>query len=330
MLGFKGNKRPAETAEDTDASAAKRGFFGSLKERMRKTRDNLTEGLAELFQGKRAIDDELLEELESRLLTADVGMPATQRIMSELTGRVSRQELNDASALYQSLRELLVATLQPCVQPLSIPPAPRPYVILIVGVNGNGKTTSIGKIAHHLQDAGHGVMLAAADTFRAAAVEQLQTWGQRAEVPVIAQGQGADPAAVCHDAYEAARARGIDVLVADTAGRLHTQDHLMEELRKIRRVLGKRDSEAPHEVLLVIDGTSGQNALRQAEAFREVTDVSGLIVTKLDGTAKGGVVVALAEQLRLPIRYIGVGEGIEDLRPFAAEEFVDALLALDE
>jgi len=315
----------------TDAESDKRaGFFQRLKQGLSRTRAGLTEGLARLVLGKKVIDDELLEEIETHLLAADVGAAATQRILADLTARVQRKQLGDAEALLTALKEDMAAILAPCSRPLLIPAAIRPYIILMVGVNGVGKTTTIGKLAKRLQGEGLSVMLAAGDTFRAAAVEQLQTWGERNGVAVIAQARAADPASVIFDGVQAARARGIDVLIADTAGRLHTQSNLMEELKKIKRVIAKLDPGAPHETLLVIDAGTGQNALNQARQFHEAVGVSGIVLTKLDGTAKGGVIFAVAEQMKLPIRFIGVGEGIDDLRPFAAGDFVEALFGAGE
>lgn len=298
--------------------------FARLRDRLRRTRQSLVSGLAGLFAGRK-LDDEVLEELESRLLLADVGVDVTNHLMKRLTERVSRRQLNDIPALLQALREELLAILAPCQQPWR-PSESRPYVILMVGVNGVGKTTTIGKLAQRLQGEGLSVLLAAGDTFRAAAVEQLQVWGERNRIPVIAQRGGADAAAVIYDAIQAAAARRVDVVIADTAGRLHTQANLMEELKKIKRVAGKVDPTAPHEVLLVVDASTGQNALNQAVQFHEAVGVTGLILTKLDGTAKGGIVFAIARRLGLPIRFIGVGESIEDLREFIATEFVAALL----
>ncbi|MFC0709544.1 signal recognition particle-docking protein FtsY [Azorhizophilus paspali] len=305
----------------------KSGFFARLRQGLAKTGSTLGEGMASLFLGEKAIDDELLEELETRLLLADVGVEATTAIIQSLTQRVARKELADSEALYHALQEELTALLRPVEQPLILESERRPYVILVVGVNGVGKTTTIGKLAARLQQEGRKVMLAAGDTFRAAAVEQLQVWGERNRIPVIAQHTGADSASVIFDALQAAKARGMDVLIADTAGRLHTKDNLMEELKKVRRVLGKLDEAAPHEVLLVLDAGTGQNAINQTKQFNQTVEITGLALTKLDGTAKGGVIFALARQFGLPIRYIGVGEGVDDLRDFAAEEFVRALFA---
>lgn len=305
----------------------KAGFFARLKQGLSKTSASIGEGMASLFLGRKTIDDDLLDDLETRLLTADVGVEATTQIIQRLTQKVARKELADADALYKSLQAELAAMLKPVEQPLKIVSQNKPFVILVVGVNGAGKTTTIGKLAKKLQLEGKKVMLAAGDTFRAAAVEQLQVWGERNKIPVIAQHTGADSASVIFDAVQAAKARGIDVLIADTAGRLHTKDNLMEELKKVRRVIGKLDADAPHEVLLVLDAGTGQNAINQAKQFNQTVELTGLALTKLDGTAKGGVIFALAKQFGLPIRYIGVGEGIDDLRTFEAEPFVQALFA---
>ncbi|MEN5302014.1 signal recognition particle-docking protein FtsY [Pseudomonas sp. TWI628] len=306
---------------------SKPGFFARLKQGLSKTSASIGEGMASLFLGKKVIDDDLLDEIETRLLTADVGVEATSTIVQNLTQKVARKQLADADALYKSLQEELAALLRPVEQPLKVQAQNKPYVILVVGVNGAGKTTTIGKLAKKLQLEGKKVMLAAGDTFRAAAVEQLQVWGERNQIPVIAQHTGADSASVIFDAVQAAKARGVDVLIADTAGRLHTKDNLMEELKKVRRVIGKLDAEAPHEVLLVLDAGTGQNAISQAKYFNQSVELTGLALTKLDGTAKGGVIFALAKQFKLPIRFIGVGEGIDDLRTFEAEPFVKALFA---
>ncbi|WP_339482706.1 signal recognition particle-docking protein FtsY [Pseudomonas sivasensis] len=308
------------------AETSKTGFFARLKQGLSKTSASIGEGMASLFLGKKVIDDELLEDIETRLLTADVGVEATAVIIQSLTQKVARKQLTDADALYKSLQAELAAMLKPVEAPLVITPN-KPFVILVVGVNGAGKTTTIGKLAKKLQSEGKKVMLAAGDTFRAAAVEQLQVWGERNKIPVIAQHTGADSASVIFDAVQAAKARNIDVLIADTAGRLHTKDNLMEELKKVRRVIGKLDADAPHEVLLVLDAGTGQNAISQAKQFNQTVQLTGLALTKLDGTAKGGVIFALAKQFGLPIRYIGVGEGIDDLRTFEAEPFVQALFA---
>ncbi|WP_431701165.1 signal recognition particle-docking protein FtsY [Pseudomonas sp. BR20] len=317
---------PVEPAPVAPVETSKTGFFARLKQGLSKTSASIGEGMASLFLGKKVIDDELLEDIETRLLTADVGVEATAVIIQSLTQKVARKQLTDADALYKSLQAELAAMLKPVEAPLVITPN-KPFVILVVGVNGAGKTTTIGKLAKKLQSEGKKVMLAAGDTFRAAAVEQLQVWGERNKIPVIAQHTGADSASVIFDAVQAAKARNIDVLIADTAGRLHTKDNLMEELKKVRRVIGKLDADAPHEVLLVLDAGTGQNAISQAKQFNQTVQLTGLALTKLDGTAKGGVIFALAKQFGLPIRYIGVGEGIDDLRTFEAEPFVQALFA---
>ncbi|MFT4826257.1 MAG: fused signal recognition particle receptor [Halioglobus sp.] len=308
------------------ASASEDGLFARMKRGLSRTSDSLFQGLGNLFLGRKEIDAELLEELESLLLMADVGVEATTDIIGNLTQRVSRKELTHPEALHSALREELLQLLKPCQQPLEVG-GKKPYVILMVGVNGVGKTTTIGKLAMRYKSEGRSVMLAAGDTFRAAAVEQLQVWGERNAVPVIAQHTGADSASVLYDALQAAQSRKVDVLIADTAGRLHNKDNLMEELKKVVRVMSKIDPEAPHEVMLVLDAGTGQNALAQASHFREAVGVSGISLTKLDGTAKGGVIFAIAKKLNLPIRYIGVGEAAEDLRPFEAEQFIDALFA---
>ncbi|WP_028238402.1 signal recognition particle-docking protein FtsY [Stutzerimonas azotifigens] len=317
---------PAPIEEpETPEPPVKAGFFARLRQGLSKTSASLGEGMASLFLGKKAIDDELLEEIETRLLMADVGVEATAVILQNLTRRVARKELNDSGALYKALQEELAGLLRPVEQPLQVDAGRQPYVILVVGVNGVGKTTTIGKLAKKLQRDGKKVMLAAGDTFRAAAVEQLQVWGERNAIPVIAQHTGADSASVIFDAVQAAKARGIDVLIADTAGRLHTKDNLMEELKKVRRVIGKLDETAPHEVLLVLDAGTGQNAISQTKQFNQAVALTGLALTKLDGTAKGGVIFALAKQFGIPIRFIGVGEAIDDLRTFEADAFVQAL-----
>jgi len=303
-----------------------RGLFGRLRARLNAGQSLLTRDLAEFVPGRR-VDAELLEELETRLLTADVGMPATERILEGLRRRVARKELGDLEALVAALKGAIAEILAPVAQPLVIDRGKRPFVVLVVGVNGSGKTTSIGKLARWLGDRGHKVLLAAGDTFRAAAVEQLSAWGARNDVPVVAQAAGADPAAVIFDAYSAARARDTDVLLADTAGRLQNQAHLMEELKKVRRVLARQDPTAPHEVLLVLDASQGQNALAQARVFHAALGVTGIVLTKLDGTAKGGIVIAIAEELRIPLRFVGVGEALGDFGEFDVADFVDALVA---
>ncbi|WP_205341959.1 signal recognition particle-docking protein FtsY [Denitrificimonas caeni] len=317
----------ANLAGQSKPQGNKVGWFARLKQGLSKTSSSLGEGMASLFLGKKEIDDDLLEELETRLLTADVGMEATAAIMGNLTRRVARKELADSGALYQALQVEMAELLRPVEQPLSITANKKPYVILVVGVNGAGKTTTIGKMASRLQKEGKKVMLAAGDTFRAAAVEQLQVWGERNKIPVIAQHTGADSASVIFDAVQAAQSRGVDVLIADTAGRLHTKDNLMEELRKVARVMSKLDDSAPHEVLLVLDAGTGQNAINQTRQFNQTIPLTGLALTKLDGTAKGGVIFALAKHFSIPVRYIGVGEGIDDLRDFVADDFVKALFA---
>ena len=325
MFGL-GKKRQAGQDPASEAPPERRGLFSRLRDRLARTRAQLGAGLSDLFLGRKRIDDDLLEELETLLLTADLGVEATGRIIGDLTQRVKRQSLSDPRALLAALKEDLRGILTAAQAPVREAAPGRPQVILVVGVNGAGKTTTIGKLAKRLQEEGNSVVLAAGDTFRAAAVEQLQTWGERNRVPVIAQQMGADSASVVFDALQAASARGADVLIADTAGRLHTKSNLMEELAKIARVLKKLDPEAPHEVMLVVDATTGQNALNQAVQFHRAVGLTGITLTKLDGTAKGGIVFAIAERLKVPIRFIGVGEGIEDLRPFDADEFLDALL----
>lgn len=304
------------------------GFFKRLRTKLNSGSSWLTADIAQLLPGRK-IDAEILDALETRLITADVGAQATERILEDLRKRVARKELDDVEALLAALHETMSAILQPVEHRLVIDRQFKPYVILVIGINGAGKTTTIGKLAHRLMNEGHTVMLAAGDTFRAAAREQLEVWAQRNQVPIISQQPGAEPAAVIFDALQAARARNIDVLIADTAGRLHTQTHLMDELKKIKRVLARLDPAAPHEVLLVLDGSIGQNAISQAEVFNKGLGVTGLVITKLDGTAKGGVVLAIAQKLKIPIRFIGVGEQIEDFGAFVAADFVTALLKSD-
>jgi len=301
------------------------GFFARLKDRLIKPQSGLASGFARLF-GARKIDAEILEELETRLLQADVGVAVTSELLEGLRKRISRHQLDDVEALRQALREDITALLQPVAKPLVIDRGHKPYTILVVGVNGSGKTTSIGKLATRYTRDGLKVMLAAGDTFRVAAVEQIGIWADRSGAELIAQQSGADPAAVAFDALNAARSRGVDVLIADTAGRLQAQAHLMEELRKVRRVLGKADPTAPHEVLLVLDANQGQNALAQAKQFHDAVGVTGLVLTKLDGTAKGGIVLAIAKQLGLPIRFIGIGETADDFGEFDAAAFAAALI----
>jgi fused signal recognition particle receptor len=303
-----------------------RGLFARLRARLNAGDSFMTRDLAELVPGRK-IDAELIDELETRLLSADVGVDATERILEDLRRQVARQELADLDALLAALRRSVAAILTPVARPLTIDSERRPFVVLVVGVNGSGKTTSIGKLARRLTDQGLKVMLAAGDTFRAAAVEQLTIWGERNGVPVVAQSPGADPAAVIFDALSAARARGIDVLLADTAGRLQNQAHLMDELRKVKRVLARQDPSAPHEVLLVLDASQGQNALAQARVFHEALGVTGIALTKLDGTARGGIVLAIATELAIPLRFVGVGESAADFGEFEVDDFVGALLA---
>lgn len=327
---------PVESAPVTaaDPSAPTAGnvpasMFGRLKKGLTRTSSALSSGLGNLFLGNREIDDDLLEDIETQLIMADVGIDATNTIIANLTQQVNRQELDDARALYKSLQSELANVLAPSEGQLQMPAEKKPYVILVVGVNGVGKTTTIGKLAKRFQSEGRSVMLAAGDTFRAAAVEQLQVWGDRNNVPVIAQHTGADSASVIFDAIQAGQSRGVDVIIADTAGRLHNKDHLMQELEKVVRVMKKLDVDAPHEVMLVLDAGTGQNALSQAQHFQQAVGVTGITLTKLDGTAKGGIIFAVSKQLGLPIRFIGVGEQIDDLRPFVAKDFVDALFNED-
>ena len=303
------------------------GLFSRLRQGLSKTGSRLREGLASLAGGAGRIDEGLLEEVETRLLSADVGLEATDAVIEGLRKKLGQRRLADADAFIAALKDELTGLLLPCEQALSISASGRPFVILMVGVNGAGKTTTIGKLARRLQGQGHSVMLAAGDTFRAAAVEQLQAWGERNQVPVVAQAAGADSAAVIFDAWQSARAKGVDVLIADTAGRLHTSDNLMRELEKIARVLGKQDAGIPDEILLVLDAATGQNAVNQAERFHESTPLTGIVLTKLDGTARGGVVFAIARKFGIPLRFIGIGEQAEDLRPFAARDFVEALFS---
>jgi len=311
----------------TEESNPKANVFQKLKTGLAKTRHQLGEGLANTLLGKKSLDDNLLEEIETRLLMADLGVEVTQNAMSDLQKQLARKEFDDPAIVLRILKDYLSKLLEPMAVPLVIDASHNPYVLLMIGVNGSGKTTSIGKLAKQLQNEGKSVMLAAGDTFRAAAVEQLKIWGERNNIPVIAQKTGADSASVIYDAMTSAKARGVDILIADTAGRLHTQSHLMEELKKIKRVMQKLDDRAPHETLLVLDAGIGQNALQQALQFHQAMNITGLAITKLDGTAKGGIIFAIAEKLKLPIRFIGVGEDIEDLRPFDAQEFVNALFA---
>jgi fused signal recognition particle receptor len=317
---------PQEVKTEEPAKS-KSGFFARIKSGLSRTRSNLAGGLGDLLLGKKEIDDDLLEDIETQLLMADVGVAATQEIIKDLTERSSRKELKDSGALYEALKVSLSEILRPCHEPLVIDTTKKPYVILMVGVNGVGKTTTIGKMAKHFQADGKSVMLAAGDTFRAAAVEQLQAWGDRNDVPVVAQHTGADSASVIFDAVQSAQAKGVDIVIADTAGRLQNKGHLMQELEKVVRVMKKLDDSAPHEVMLVLDAATGQNALSQATIFQQAVGVTSVSLSKLDGTAKGGVIFAIAKELALPVRFIGVGEQIDDLRPFDREQFIDALFA---
>ncbi|MFP2514928.1 signal recognition particle-docking protein FtsY [Buttiauxella agrestis] len=321
-------EQPAEEIQQEQERPTKEGFFARLKRSLVKTKQNLGSGFISLFRGKK-IDDDLFEELEEQLLIADVGVETTRKIITNLTEGASRKDLRDAEALYGLLKEEMGEILAKVDEPLNVE-GKTPFVILMVGVNGVGKTTTIGKLARQFQQEGKSVMLAAGDTFRAAAVEQLQVWGQRNNIPVIAQHTGADSASVIFDAIQAAKARNVDVLLADTAGRLQNKAHLMEELKKIVRVMKKLDEDAPHEVMLTLDASTGQNAISQAKLFHEAVGLTGITLTKLDGTAKGGVIFSVADQFGIPIRYIGVGERIEDLRPFNAGDFIEALFARED
>ena len=344
MFSFRNKKRKAQHLQQTEDSSAhrdahkeeqaplsddsekikRRGFFSRLRRGLSKTHALIGKDITALLSGN--IDDDLLEDLETRLLLADVGVESTQEIMDRLNSTLKRAQKSDSVTLLQALAQHMMEILEPCSEPLTINLDRKPFIILVVGVNGVGKTTTIGKLAMRLKQEGRSVMLAAGDTFRAAAVEQLQRWGERNEVAVLSQGQGADSASVIFDAIQAARNRGIDVLIADTAGRLHTQHNLMEELKKVQRVIRKLDPMAPHETMLVVDAGTGQNALNQAQQFNQAIKISGITVTKLDGTAKGGILFAIAKKLSIPVRFIGVGETLEDLRVFDSEEFVNALL----
>ena len=321
-------EEPEEETVQEQEKPTKEGFFARLKRSLLKTKENLGSGFISLFRGKK-IDDDLFEELEEQLLIADVGVETTRKIITNLTEGASRKQLRDAEALYGLLKDEMGEILAKVDEPLNIE-GKTPFVILMVGVNGVGKTTTIGKLARQFEQQGKSVMLAAGDTFRAAAVEQLQVWGQRNNIPVIAQHTGADSASVIFDAIQAAKARNVDVLIADTAGRLQNKSHLMEELKKIVRVMKKLDEDAPHEIMLTIDASTGQNAISQAKLFHEAVGLTGITLTKLDGTAKGGVIFSVADQFGIPIRYIGVGERIEDLRPFKADDFIEALFARED
>lgn len=325
MFGFGKKDKSKVDSTVNSGEAEKAGLISQLKQRLTRTRQNLTDGLANLLLGQKEIDDDLLEQLETLLLTADVGVDATSRIINNLSEKVRRKELSDPAILSKVLKQELEDILSRCEKPVATPQEGRPQIILMVGINGAGKTTTIGKLAKRLQQDGQSVMLAAGDTFRAAAIEQLQAWGDRNQIPVISQHTGADSASVIFDAIQAATSRNIDVLIADTAGRLHTKSNLMDELSKVARVMKKIDPDAPHEVMLVVDATTGQNALNQAQQFNQAVGITGITLTKMDGTAKGGILFAIADKLNIPIRFIGVGESIDDLRHFDAKEFIDAL-----
>lgn len=327
---LKRKELPQAVANEEGSINSKMGFFNRIKQSLKKTRHQLTENLASLVLGKKKVDSELIEELEELLLTSDVGTEVTEEIIQRLTSKLARNQLADGQAVWDVLKQQLGELLQPCEQTLVIDPIHKPTVILVVGVNGVGKTTSIGKLAHYLQKQGKQVMLAAGDTFRAAATEQLKIWAERNRIPIVAQHQGADSASVIYDALQAAKARNIDVLIADTAGRLHTKNNLMQELQKIKKVISKLDASAPHEIMLILDAGTGQNALLQAESFNQAITLTSIILTKLDGTAKGGVIFAIAKKLALPIRFIGLGEGIEDMEVFSAQEFVQALFFIEK
>lgn len=317
-------------ANNNDSTTNKQGFFKRLTQGLKRTKDSFSDKLANLVLGKKTIDKETLTTIETYLLVADVGIETTNTIIENLTKKVSRQDIKNPEKLIEALKEELNNIVTKVEKPLCIPNLDGPFVILVAGVNGAGKTTTIGKITKKLQQEGKKVMLAAGDTFRAAAIEQLKTWGERNDVPVISQEIGSDSASVIFDAFQAAKARGFDVLIADTAGRLHTQSNLMNELSKVVKVIKKIDPNAPHESMIVLDATIGQNALTQAKKFNEAIKLSGITITKLDGTAKGGILFAIAKQMGLPIRYIGIGEKIDDLREFSANDFVDALFTTDE
>ena len=320
----------SETSDEQTEEKSKGGFFSRMKEGLTKTRKNFADGMVNILIGGKEIDDELLEEVEEQLLVADIGVDATKAIIANLTERTARGDLIYSHSLYKALQEELVSLLAPRVKPLHIDPNKNPFVILVVGVNGVGKTTTIGKLAKRLQGEGKKVMLAAGDTFRAAATEQLQIWGERNNIAVVSQGHGADSASVIFDAFESARAKGVDVLIADTAGRLHNKSNLMQELTKVKRVMQKIDATAPHEIMLVVDAGTGQNAINQVELFDEAVGLTGITITKLDGTAKGGVLFNIASRTHVPIRFIGVGEKIDDLRPFSAKSFVAALFETEK
>ncbi len=321
MFGFSKSKKKTSSAEEKQHP--KKSWLSRLNHGLKRTRERLGSGVANLFLGKKKIDDDLLKQLETYLLAADVGVEATEEVLKNLTQQIKRKTLSDPQLLLDALKQQLLQLLLPCEKPLEINQSP--FVILAVGINGAGKTTTIAKLAHFYKSQGKKIILAAGDTFRAAAIEQLQTWGEHNQVPVIAQQSGADSASVVFDALDAAKARQAHLLIADTAGRLHTQSHLMDELEKIKRVLSKNSENAPQETLLVIDAGNGQNALNQALEFHETIGLTGIVITKLDGTAKGGIIFAIAKRLQLPIRFIGVGESMEDLKPFVAKEFIEAI-----
>ncbi len=325
FLKRKKDDAPTQQLETTETKPV--GFFSRLKQGLAKTRSSLSNSLGNLFLGKKVIDDDLLSEIEMALITADVGVETTNQLIKTLTQKLARNELDNPQMAFDCLKEEMKQILRPRQTPLDLSSATKPFVLLVVGINGSGKTTTIGKLAQYFKQENKNVLLAAGDTFRAAAIEQLQVWGERNQIPVISQQPGADTAAVIYDALEAAKARNVDLLIADTAGRLHTQTNLMAELQKVKRVLGKLDPTAPHEILIVLDATLGQNALNQVLQFNQAVGITGIALTKLDGTAKGGIIFAIAKATNIPIRYIGVGEGIDDLRPFNADEFVDALFA---
>ena len=324
---LKRKESQSDMLEEEVSLNSKNGFFNRIKTSLQKTRHQLTESLASLLLGKKKVDTELIEEVEDLLLTADVGPEVTEEIIQHLTLKLARNQLADGQTVWDVLQQQLSALLQPCEQELVVNSARKPTVILVVGVNGVGKTTSIGKLAHYLQKQGKQVMLAAGDTFRAAATEQLSIWAERNHIPIIAQHHGADSASVIYDAFQAAKARNIDVLIADTAGRLHTKQNLMQELQKVKKVISKLDATAPHEIMLILDAGTGQNALVQAEAFNQAISLTSVMLTKLDGTAKGGIVLAIRNELHIPVKYVGLGEKLDDLQPFNPESYVYGLFA---
>jgi fused signal recognition particle receptor len=327
MFNFLKKKESLDQAAQETPPAQSTGLLSKLKQGLAKTRSAFGTGIARVFLGKKELSADILDDIEMLLISADVGVSTASELVQTLTSRLARNELNDTDAALDCLKEEMKQLLRPYAKSLTLPADTKPYMLLVVGINGAGKTTTIGKLAHHYKQTQKNIMLAAGDTFRAAAIEQLQTWGERNDVPVIAQQPGADTAAVIYDALIAAKARHIDLLIADTAGRLHTQSHLMAELQKIKRVLGKIDPAAPQDIFIVLDATLGQNAINQVKQFHAAVGVTGIILTKLDGTAKGGILFALTKETGLPVYFIGVGEGIDDLRPFQADEFVDALFS---